>query len=73
MTKITLFWPLLLLTGCSWVLTHPTEDAEAVGIVEEAAKEVYQYETKTLSPSPQPGVPPMKIPGASGPGGHNAP
>ena len=53
MTKIVLYWPLILLTSCQWVLTHPEEDAEAVSVVEEVAKDFYQYETKTLSPGPQ--------------------
>ena len=68
MTKITLFWPLMLLTSCSWVLTHPAEDAEAIAILKEAGTDIYQYETKTLSPALPPGLPPMKLKGPSGPG-----
>lgn len=62
MRKFSLFLPLIMLTACNWIITHPTEDAEAVGLVEQGVQEIYSYERKTLSPTPpQPNVaPPFK-------------
>jgi len=70
MKKFSVLLPLLILTGCQWVLTHPSEDAEALGVIEEAGKDIYDYESKTLSPAPPvnqdiwhkdlPVAPPMK-------------
>ena len=65
MKKITLLAPLLFLTSCQWIATHPKEDMEFLLSAEEVARELYQYETRTLSPAPpQPHVhhdlPPFK-------------
>jgi len=59
----------LFLTSCSWVATHPQQDAAVIEIAEECMQDLYTYETRTLSPGPQlpPGTPPMKLQGPSGP------
>jgi hypothetical protein len=44
---------IILLASCQWIATHPQEDAEAIQLIEQGTQEIYEYETKTLSPSPQ--------------------
>lgn len=68
MKRLISLLPLLILTGCQWILTHPSEDEAALEILKEAGTDIYQYETRTLSPTPPLGVPPMKLKGPSGPG-----
>jgi hypothetical protein len=65
MKKFISLLPLLTLVSCQWIATHPKEDAEVISAVEGIVKEIYEYETKTLSPAPpQPHVhhdlPPFK-------------
>lgn len=65
MTKFSLLLPLILLSSCTWVATHPKEDMEIILSAEEIARDLYQYESRTLSPAPpQPHVhhdlPPFK-------------
>lgn len=67
MRSLSILLPLMILTGCAWIASHPKEDALAVEVIEEAIEKLYEYETHTLSPAPPPGYPPMKIPGPSGP------
>lgn len=62
-----MFLTLILHSSCQWVLSRPEEDTEAVGVIEEVVQDLYQYESRTLSPSPPPGVPPMKPIGPTGP------
>lgn len=63
MKRLISLIPLLILTSCQWILNHPQEDAEAVELIEKAGEEVYEFESRTLSP----GVPPMKLNGPTGP------
>lgn len=63
MKKFTPLLPLVLLTSCTWLATHPQEDLAALGALEQGVEELYQYESRTLSPAPQqlpPGTPPLK-------------
>ena len=46
----------IMCVGCQWLLTHPEEDIEIAHYVEEGVEDIYEYETKTLSPSPQESV-----------------
>jgi len=41
----------LFTSSCAWIATHPAEDAELVELGETAVKDLYDYETKTLSPT----------------------
>ncbi len=71
MRKISiLWWPLILLSSCQWLLLHPEILPEAEEVGEEVVKDVQEYEhSRTLSPGPQlpSGTPPMKLHGATGP------
>lgn len=63
--QVVLISLLLLLTSCQWLLTHPEVEVEVIEVAEELMTDLYQYETKTLSPAPpQPHVqhdlPPFK-------------
>lgn len=50
MKKFLVLLPLL--ASCEWILTHPTEDAEIVKLAEEAASDLYRYETgQTVKPA----------------------
>ncbi len=50
----------LTTSSCQWIMTHPVEDAEMVQLGEQAVEDLWNYETKTLSPTPpQPNAEPI--------------
>lgn len=63
MKRLISLLPLLILTSCAWIATHPKEDEVIIESIEEGVLRLYEYETRTLSP----GVPPHKIMGPTGP------
>ena len=65
MKKPIIFLTLILQSSCQWIATHPKEDAAIVEAVEKGVLEIYEYETRTLSP----GMPPHKIIGPIWPKG----
>lgn len=58
-TLISIFLALST-SSCQWILTHPAEDAEMVQLGEQAVEDLWDYETKNLSPTPpQPNAEPI--------------
>ena len=53
--KVFLISLFLCFQSCAWIVAHPEVEVEAAKLGIEALKEIYEYESKTLSPAaPQP-------------------
>lgn len=50
--NLSILLSIMIFTSCTWIATHPQEDAEILLSIEKLAERAYEYESKALSPMP---------------------